>query len=847
MRQVCINAVQAAIGRTITVAESRNIEQRIRDAMVVFARQDPARWQTLSTSQRMTEAANLAAQQLVEEAQLKKQRLQLQIAANDRVEKYVQDQAAAGIDKDGLDSLERLVSGKSDGKNNSTSVEVNAKAIMAAAMGRLANAWQQISPRLFGLLANRRAEIDFVRAAYGQIAGLKPELVQAAKEWLDLAESLRERFNAAGGDIGKLDNWSMPQAWDAHLVLRGDDAQNRFVDAFMDWVDRSKYVHDDGTRYNDQEMRDFLAEAWVTIATDGANKTVGPNTTRVSGIKANRGNKSRQLHFKDADSAVAAMQTYSGRSVFEAMTGHISRMSRDIALIEQFGPNADLTVANLIEKYGNEAVTSAARAGQNVVFLRDKINLQSSFIEQLYNYVAGNNPPPPRRRFAAAMATIRSLFVSMKLGSAVISSISDEGTLYLTARVNRLPMFKLFLNQVRGFNPLNKAEKQRAMRAGLIVNAMIDNANRFGEDTLGSQVPNIMASTVLRLSGLNALTELRRRAFAVTMMDTIGSLTRTTQTLSSLDPEDFRILQGKGITQEVWDVWRAAGVDDWGQGATVLTPENIYAVQNAPDSLKNEAATKLLAIVLEERDIAVIEPSARERVLITGGTTPGTIPGEILRSFLQFKTFPLSVISKHWGRAIGMYNNAGSKVGYIAALVALQTVLGAISMAVNDIVSGRDPTTLDPDSENFEKNLTAAALKGGGMGLYGDFLFAEVNGYGRTLFGALGGPMIGAIEDAYKLTIGNLREAAAGEETDFGAEVARTVKGYTPGGSIWYTKAALDRLIFNQLQEYFNPGYLQRAQARSYRDRGTTYWWEPGQPLTEARAPELEKIVEENP
>ncbi len=64
-----------------------------------------------------------------------------------------------------------------------------------------------------------------------------------------------------------------------------------------------------------------------------------------------------------------------------------------------------------------------------------------------------------------------------------------------------------------------------------------------------------------------------------------------------------------------------------------------------------------------------------------------------------------------------MYNNAGSKVGYIATLIALQTVLGAIAMTVNDIVSGRDPTTFDPDSENFEKNLVAASLKGGGMGL----------------------------------------------------------------------------------------------------------------------------------
>lgn len=838
MRQQCIQAVQQAVGRSITVAEARGIEQRVREGMLAVARQDPARWRSLSQADQLREGATWAANELVQEAAKKKQRLALTILAHDRIEQYTRDQVARGADETRLEAFMRLIAGKTDGKNNGTSAESLSKGIKAAALGRLTEAWEAIRPGMMGFLANAEAEGQFVRALHGDLAGVRPEIQKAAKAWLDTADGLRQRFNAAGGTVGKLDNWGMPHAWSQDLAAKV--GKGKFIDDMMRWVDRRKYVHEDGRAFTDAEMQAFLGEAWVTIVTNGANKPISSAPGGAS-LKANRGSQARQIHLKDGAATLEALRTYSGRNVFEAMVGHVGKLSRDIALIETFGPNADLTAQHFIDTITQEAArTTPDKAAA--------LERQAARAANLYDFVAGNAAPPPNRRLANAAAAVRSWLTASKLGSAAITSLSDEGTLYLTARVNSLPLVKVFLNEVRALNPLDRTEKRLAQRAGLLVHTMADEMDRFGTETLGSQIPDKIASTVMRLSGLNAMTEARRRAFSITMMDAIGALTREVDDVTKLDPGDWQLLRDKGITAEEWAVWRAAKPDSWRGNDTVLTPETIYKVPDAtiakiapgipPQVVRERAATKLLAVVLEEQDIAVIEPGARERSMIQAGTVKGTVKGELVRSFFQFKTFPIAMMMRHWQRGTGLYSSTRGKAGYIATLVAAQTVMGAIAMELNDILSGRDPRNLNPLEENGTRNWLAAVLKGGSLGLYGDFLFADTTEYGRSLLGALAGPAAGFIEEVDGLTRENILQAMKGEDTNFGAEATRFVRGYTPGSSLWYAKAALDRLVFHQMQEYFSPGYLARAKRRAQEQYGTSYWWEPGEPVPE-QAPDL--------
>jgi len=60
--------------------------------------------------------------------------------------------------------------------------------------------------------------------------------------------------------------------------------------------------------------------------------------------------------------------------------------------------------------------------------------------------------------------------------------------------------------------------------------------------------------------------------------------------------------------------------EDWGFNSKVLTADSIMSIQGVHHLELEKAATKLLAIVLEEQDHAIIEPGVNERVSTTSKT-----------------------------------------------------------------------------------------------------------------------------------------------------------------------------------------------------------------------------------
>jgi hypothetical protein len=168
-------------------------------------------------------------------------------------------------------------------------------------------------------------------------------------------------------------------------------------------------------------------------------------------------------------------------------------------------------------------------------------------------------------------------------------------------------------------------------------------------------------------------------------------------------------------------------------------------------------------------------------------------------------------------------------------------MLGAFIMQLKEIIMGRDPRAL-LDDKFATRNWVAAFLQGGGIGLYGDFLFSGSTRRETSPTAAFLGPVVGFAEEAFKLTQGNLVEAAQGKETHAGAELVRFVKGNLPGASLWYTKAALDHLVIHNLQEMMSPGYLSTMRRRQQREFGQTYYWEPGTTAPQ-RAPDFGRIV----
>jgi hypothetical protein len=66
------------------------------------------------------------------------------------------------------------------------------------------------------------------------------------------------------------------------------------------------------------------------------------------------------------------------------------------------------------------------------------------------------------------------------------------------------------------------------------------------------------------------------------------------------------------------------------------------------------------------------------------------------------------------------------------------------------------------------------------------------------------GPVAGLVDDVVKLAQGIPLNAVEGKPEQTGGDLVKLGKGLIPGANLWYAKAALDHMIFNQLQEYFS-------------------------------------------
>jgi hypothetical protein len=94
-----------------------------------------------------------------------------------------------------------------------------------------------------------------------------------------------------------------------------------------------------------------------------------------------------------------------------------------------------------------------------------------------------------------------------------------------------------------------------------------------------------------------------------------------------------------------------------------------------------------------------------------------------------------------------------------------------------------------------EKFWGAAAVQGGGLGLFGDFIFSDVNRYGQGFAMTVAGPMASFANDTFDLTFGNLFQAISGEETNILGEGIKFVENITPDP--WYSQLFISSFYDN--------------------------------------------------
>lgn len=673
---------------------------------------------------------------------------------------------------------------------------------------------------IVGRVRDRAGFERFVDELHGTKTGdiNASEIADGARQAMEM---LRMRANAAGADIGKLEDYGLQHSWSGEKWEKLGYEGVR--DLIVPELDRLRMQdRDTGLPFTDEKLDALLRDTYRAVTTNGWSRreagAVGVGTV------ANQQGEHRFLHFKDGAAWRRVNDEIGVGGAYDALMNQVDRMSRNIALMETLGPNPAAGLKWLKDSVEKSAAEGGTRGE------RTAAGKAAKKIQGIYDEATGKNRDPYNRTLALAFSNIRSWQVATKLGSATLSTTSDIATSQLTKGFNGLPQMGTLSGYIRHLNPANVEDQTHAIRSGLIAEEFANRAStqgRFlGEELIG-ELPSRVAEGVLRASGLNAMTQAGRWTFG---KEFIAGLTMyAPRSWDALDGRFRRTLDRYGFDEAQWDAIRATPLST-DRGAQWLQPLDI-----ADASLRD----RVQAMILTETDFAVPVGGLEVNAMVHGAFKSGTILGELGRTFFQFKAFPVTVTMMHAQRMMAL-TGWQSRAGYLAALLMLTTVAGAAALQMKEIAKGRDPRPMD-DWQFWG----AATAQGGGAGIYGDFLKGSQSRFGQSFTDTLKGPALQTIDTVNSLTLDAVGDAIGGEDrVAYGARVARALRSEVPGGSLWYSRLAFERMILDQAQEQLDPNY-RAAWRRMEKRAGETdqeFYWRPGE-MAPDRAPNMQNAL----
>lgn len=701
-----------------------------------------------------------------------------------------------------------------------------------------------------GKTGEQKARLEnLVREAFGEKTG-DGLAARLAAAWSETSNQLRERFNAAGGAIGELKNWGLPQMHDRLALLNAGQAE--WTTFITSRLDPARMTHPlTGKPMTTADLASSLDWIWKNVTSDGWHEKEATAQRRGLGAISNQRGESRFLVFKDAAAWLEYQAEFGGGSdPFATMMHHIKGMAEDIAAMEVLGPNPRAMLTYLQNFVTRQAALRAARLP---AIFPEKTELFGASYEHGGSWLTSKNPEDYARemvkladnmwdifrghsgaavnqRIADTFGTVRNLNVASKLGGAALSAVTDLGFQHMARQFAGLPQLGIYGDVLKAFAT---GPKRDAVRAGLILDTavhVLHDEARWAGSMQGPVWSSYLADRTIAWSGLQAWTQAGKHGFGLAFMAELAS--RTGQSFGELHPALQRTFRRYGLTAAEWDAIRLEGGGSRApRSVDLLTPTEVHTAMKAAGRDAERLAERYLEMILQETEYAVPTGTLRAKAASYGGLRKGVLIDEVWRSGLQFKMFGLSVALLQGQRIAAEITQNGFARGaaYAAALLATTTLYGALAIQLKEISKGRDPRPMTGDkAASF---WGGAMLQGGGAGIYGDFLASETNRTGGGLARTIAGPTADVIAGLMSLSSKQAAEALRGEKTNFGRELTRFVGQNTPGGSVWYARAAYERLALDALQRQVDPEASQAFEHRrrqQLKDYGNEYWWEPG-------------------
>ncbi len=728
-----------------------------------------------------------------------------------------------------------------DARRGLFSVDARQQSIMTDHVGMLAADLRKND--LLALFKSNELDAEIYRELFDGLG------TSGSKEARQIAESVRriqkrllDRKNRNGANIGELENYVVRQSHDSILIRAAGKQQ--WIDEVKQLINRERTFESKPPRMSEDE---FLGNIYDNLATGNHQKTdalygddgIIDQLSEFKGPRnlAKRLSSERIIHFRDGKTAYEYAQKYSRMSFSESVLNSITHDAQSIGLMEVFGTNPQRMFQIVLADLQQQAKPDA-KAFSKISVRR----LKTQFAELDGTTRARGAGQPVwglNTDFAGIAAGARMIQNMAKLGFATISSISDLGTkaAFINSNTERgiFGSYAVALKDTfRLFNSKEQQELAFLLNVG-VENMLGDVHARFGANDSGPGKIAKAHQMFFRLNGMAWWNNAQKTGIARMLSADLANYSR--KGFDKVPSETQRLLRLYGIGETEWGLLRTLdnkAVD----GRRYVIPNQMDELANdvidpiirdrrntlnitdaMRQDFKDELRTKFAAYLTDSADTAIPTPGARERALMNQGLPRGTVGGEAIRLVMQLKGFPITYVMKGMDRQLA----SGGVVG-LAKMMVGTTMLGYLANATKDVLKGRSPQDVfDDDYTLNTETLTRAFVQGGGAGIYGDFIFGEFNRFGQSPLETLAGPTLGTANDLLKIF------AKFRDGDDATADTVRLALRNTPFINLFYTKLALDYLFVYELQEFANPGYLQRMERRMQRETGQEFYFPPSQ------------------
>jgi hypothetical protein len=675
--------------------------------------------------------------------------------------------------------------------------------------------------------------------------GLNPQVVEIAKVIQKYQEATRLDANRAGASIGKIPGYITRQSHDSAKM--GSAGLEKWMTDILPRLDPTTF---DGVA----DPTAFLKGVFDgLISGDHLKSDTGaiPSGFKGPANLAKKLSQERVLHFADGVAWHEYNNLYGTGNLREAVLRGLDLSGQNTALMRKLGTNPE---ANL--NMALDIIKEDVRKGGDPEALKNFNEARRGVIDNRYKEVSGQTRIAGSAYAARISANVRAWQSLSKLGGALISSFTDLPVAASEFRYQGRSYLGSLGEMTSGLLKGRGSEEQRKILSsfGVFADSMRGEIMRrfSADDSMGGKMSRGM-SLFFKLNGLSWWTDANKASAGLMMAHDLAHNRGTVW--NKLDPQYQRALSLYGLDSSKWDLLRGMETR-MADGKDYMTTDGISSIsderitQHLQDIGRpvNDAAIRevredldrsLRAYVNDRVSYAVLEPDARTRSIINQGTRPGTIPGELIRFMTQFKSFPAAYMQKTIGRELygrgytptplgqgyrgsrdflsALSNGNGERLA-IAQLLLWTTAFGYLSMASKDVLKQRTPR-----SPEDPKTWIAAMVQGGGLGIFGDYLFGEASRFGNKPLESAAGPVLGTAASAIDLW-SKLREG-----DDAASSAFRLAQNNTPFLNLFYTRIAMDHLFFYSVQEAMNPGSLRRNEQRIQKENGQQFLVKPSQ------------------